>query len=127
MIGIGVFVVKFVQSRIKKKALRFGNPLYLKLIGFFLLAAILEVSAAWTYYGTHNILAQGRHFFPLILPIAFLFVVGIKTFSDLFHPQAGKIAIASFILIEFLFLNYCLWSYILPVFHLSISSPHAGV
>jgi len=127
MIGIGVFVVKFVQSRIKKKTLRFGNPLYLKLIGFFLLAVFMEVSAAWTLYGTRNILAQGRYIFPFILPVAFLFVVGIKTFSDLFHPQAGKIAIASFILIEFLFLNYCLWSYILPVFHLSIRSPHPGV
>jgi hypothetical protein len=99
----------------------------MKLVVFSLLAVFFQLAAAWTYYGSHEILAQGRHFFPLIIPVAFLFVVGIKCFFDLFHAQAGRIALTAFVVLEFFFLNTIIWARMFPFFHMIIKSPHPGI
>ena len=141
IVGVGLFLAIRLKTALGIKSsekylwkLR-GRPcpgescdgLQLRLVLFFLLAVFFQLAAAWTYYGSHKILAQGRHFFPLIIPVAFLFVTGIKCFFDLFYPRAGRIALAAFVLLEFFFLNYVIWAQMLPVFHMVMKSPHKGI
>jgi len=127
IIGVGAYFIKYILAKIKRKRREIENDSYLKITGFFLLAIVFQLLAVWTYYGSHGMGGQGRHFFPLILPIAFLFTLGLKTFGDLICKGAGKKAVAVFVLVEFIFLNYCIWNYLVPVFHLVIKSPHPGV
>lgn len=128
IVGVIGYIAKFISSRVQREKSRFGTSMQIKLVSYFLVAVIFQLLAIWTYYGSHGHLTpQGRYFFPLILPIAFLFTLGLKTFGDLICKGAGKKAVAVFVLVEFIFLNYCIWNYIVPVFHLMIKSPHAGV
>ena len=127
IIGVGAYFVRYILTKVKRYSREIKKAFYLKITGFFLLAVISQLLAVWTYYGSHGFKAQGRHFFPLILPIAFLFTLGLKTFGDLIRKGAGEKAVAVFVLVEFVFLNYCIWNYMVPVFHLMIKSPHAGV
>jgi len=127
IIGVGAYFIKYILAKIKRKRREIENDSYLKITGFFLLAIVFQLLAVWTYYGSHGMGGQGRHFFPLILPIAFLFTLGLKTFGDLICKGAGKKTVAVFVLVEFIFLNYCIWNYLVPVFHLVIKSPHPGV
>ncbi|MCJ7579166.1 MAG: hypothetical protein MUP98_01360, partial [Candidatus Aminicenantes bacterium] len=94
---------------------------------FSLLAICVQILGLWSFYGTNNIFVQGRHLFPLILPISLLFVTGIKNFFDLFHKKGGLIALSSLVLFEFLFFSYALWAYVVPVFHLMVKGPHTGL
>jgi hypothetical protein len=63
----------------------------------------------------------------VILPLAFLFILGLKSLFDLFHKKGGAIAVWSFVAFEFLFLSFVIWRYILPVYHLTVQSPHPGI
>ena len=134
---------------------------FLKFAIFSVLAIILQLLGAWSFYGT-RMLAQGRHFFPLIIPIAFLFALGMKEFMTFVTKwsvikwsmiretgQKGRsedindldgetvnlgkfrdktlIVLATLILLEFILLNYLIWARLIPVFHLTISSPYPGV
>jgi hypothetical protein len=72
-------------------------------------------------------LPQGRYLFPVVFPIAFIFIMGLKTLFDMFHKKGGQIAIAVFLAFEFIFFNYAVWNYIIPIFHLAVRSPHPGL
>ena len=94
---------------------------------FSLLAVLFNLIAAWTYYGSHQVLAQGRHFFPLIIPIAFLFVLGLRQIFDRIRPGLGRAAVMGFVVIEFFILNFVIWAQMVPVFHMMIKSPYKGM
>lgn len=126
-VGGGVYLAKYLTSREKNNRRKIGSGYNVKLLLFFSLAAFLQLAAVWAYYGSKSILGQGRYFFPLIVPLVYIFFLGIKTVFDLFHKDAGRIAVAALIVLEFFFLNYCVWQYIIPVFHMTIKSPVAGV
>jgi hypothetical protein len=85
------------------------------------------VTAAWTYYGRQGILAQGRQFFPLIIPIGFLFVVGVKRIFDVIRPGLGKVVVVGFLVVEFLVLTLVIWAQMVPFFHMIIKSPYYGI
>ncbi len=127
VIGVGITLTKFIKSRLEKRKHRFTSGFNARLLFFFLLAVLFQLTAVWTYYGSHEILGQGRYFFPLLLPIASLFVMGTKCFFDHFKPRDGRIALAVFILFEFFFLNYVIWQYMIPAFHMTIKSANLGI
>jgi len=104
-----------------------GSGFPVRLVVFSVVAVVLQLLAAWTYYGSHQMLAQGRHFFPFLIPIALLFVLGMKSFFVSFSPRAAGIALALFVLAEFFFLNYVIWARMIPYFHLVIKSPYPGL
>ena len=101
--------------------------LTLKFIFLALVVASIQMAAAWTFYGLGKKMAQGRHFFPLLLPLAFLFLGGLYSLTRLVHRRAAVISLGAFLLFEFLFLGAVLWSQVVPVFHLILKSPHAGL
>ena len=125
--GTAVYGVKFISTRLKKNFQNFGNSVEFKLLLFSIVAIAGQILGLWIFYGVHGILVQGRHLFPLILPIAVVILVGVKSFFDLISKKAGRIALCAFVLFEFVFFSFVLWNYVVPVFHLALKSPHPGV
>ena len=115
---------KIKSRKMKKQTKRFQEFSHLKILLFSLLAIFIQILGLWSFYGTGGILVQGRHLFPLILPIAVVFLIGIKSLFDSFHKRGGQIALVAFSLFLFLFFNFALWNYIVPIFHLSLKGPH---
>jgi len=126
-IGAWIYLIKSILSRLKKRRRPPADEYNFKMVVFFMLAVFLQITAVWTYYGIHDIMTQGRYFFPLLIPIVFLFLLGIKTFFDVFRKGAGRTAVAAIVVLEFFFLNCCVWQYLLPVFHLIIKSVNVGI
>jgi hypothetical protein len=86
--GLVTYLGKFSYSRYKKELLNFGSSAELKLILFSGVGVGIQFIGLWIFFGINGCLAQGRHFFPLLLPIAFLFSAGINTFLALFIERA---------------------------------------
>jgi len=126
-IGAWIYLIKWILSRFKRRRRPSADEYNFKLAVFFVMAVFLQLSAVWTYYGIHNIMTQGRYFFPLLIPVVYLFLLGINTFFDVFRKGAGRTAVAAIVVLEFFFLNICVWQYLLPVFHLIIKSPIVGI
>jgi len=100
-----------------------------RMVFFSLTAAFLQILAIRLVATPDNLYIQGRYLFALIAPLAFLFVFGLKEFFDAFSKKAelGALVLKAFLIFEFFFLNYALWHDIIPVFHLTLKSAHAGV
>lgn len=100
-----------------------------RMVIFSMMAVFLQVLAIRLVVTPDNLYMQGRYFFPLIAPIAFLFVLGVKSFFDPFSKKAelGVLAVKAFLILEFFFLNYALWHDIIPVFHMTLKSAHPGI
>jgi len=126
-IGTWIYLIKSILSRFKNRRKPSADEYNFKLVVFFMMAVFFQLTAVWTYYGIHNIMTQGRYFFPLLIPIVFLFLLGIKTFFDVFRKGAGRTAVAAIVVLEFFFLNTCVWQYLLPVFHLIVKSANVGI
>lgn len=127
IIGVGGYIGRFIYSIFKHKDTDSNRDPYIKYLLFFITAIVLELLAVWTYYGSMGVLAQGRHFYPLILPIAFLFMLGLKTLIQSVFPAKVPVFLYSLATLEFVFLNVCIWYYIVPVFHMAIKSPVSGL
>lgn len=125
--GLIIYGGKFIFSRLKKSLTDFGSSGELKLLLFSGIAVSIQLCGLWIFYGINGSLAQGRHLFPLILPLSLLFTVGLKNFFDLFHRKGGLAILSVFVLFEFLFFGFAVWNYIVPVFHLTVQGPHAGI
>jgi len=135
-VGILVYAVKYSVKAIKRRSNNIprhmpsrnsGSEYFLKLLAFFVVAVFFQLTALWTYYGSHNIMTQGRYFFQLVIPVTFLFILGVKTLFDALQRGAGRKAIAALVLLMFFFLNYCIWQYMIPVFHWIIKSAQRGI
>ena len=98
----------------------------LRIVVFSMIAVLLQVLAVRIAASPDNIYAQGRYLFPYIVPAAFLFVLGIKTFFDLFAKK-GTLVLRAVLVVMFVFLNYVLWGLIVPIFHLTAKSPYPGI
>ena len=127
LMGILLFFGKFLYKGIKKQFDHFWSTRIFKITLFSTAAIFIQFLAVWTFYGSHNILAQGRHFYPVILPLALLLLVGLKALFDLIHKKGGIIAVWTVLLFEFVFFNFAVWNYLVPVFHLTVKSAHPGI
>jgi len=112
------------SRKTNKQTEQIQNFPHIKILLLSLLAIIAQILGLWSFYGTSDILVQGRHLFPLIVPIAVVFIIGVKSFFDMFHKKGGEIAVVAFFLFAFLFFNFALWNYIVPIFHLTLKGPH---
>ena len=126
-LGVVIFLGKYAYSRVRTFRLRSCDSPLFRIILFSLIAIFTQIINVRIYQGTKFILPQGRYLFPLILPIAFIFILGLKSFFELFHKRAGQVAIMVFVLFQFFFFNYVVWNYLIPVFHLTVKSPHPGI
>jgi 4-amino-4-deoxy-L-arabinose transferase-like glycosyltransferase len=127
ILGVVMFLGRYFYRRIKKAYQTHLDPTLFRIVLFSLIAVFTQIINVRIYQGTKSILPQGRYLFPLILPIAFIFVLGLKSLFDLLHKKAGQVAVALFVLFQFLFFNYVVWNYLVPVFHLTVKSPHPGL
>lgn len=138
-LGIILFVVKSMGSRVQNPQRSSGSEsdrsidstalsTHLRFVGFSISSIFLQILAMLTVSTQSTLFAQGRYLFPLVLPIALLLVIGLKNFFDLFSRKAdlGVRAVKIMIILQFLFLNYVIWSEIVPVFHIILQSPHPG-
>lgn len=125
--GLGIFVyaircfVRWIPgiSREKRQSL--------SLVVFSAAAVFGQLAGLWGYYGANKILPQGRHFFPLIIPLAFLFFLGLENLLRLISRKAVAVGLGAAIILEFIFFSYIAWNYIIPVFHLTLKAPHPGI
>jgi hypothetical protein len=127
LLGILIYLGKYRQLGAKKPNSPLSNPLIPKLILFFAMAVGLQVLGVWLPCRSKNILPQGRYLYPAIIPIVFLFWLGIDRFFSVFHRTAGRVAVCALVIGEFFFLNYVIWNDIIPVFHLTVQAPHPGI
>jgi hypothetical protein len=126
-VGLIIYLGKYSYFKVKKIDYSLSNPLLLKLVLFSIFAISFQILGIWMLWGSKNILPQGRYLFPTIIPIVFLFWLGIDNLFSIFHRQAARVAMCALVIGEFLFLNYAIWNDIIPVFHLTIKAPHAGI
>lgn len=106
IIGIVFYLGKALSTKIKKQTERIQSFPHIKILLLSLLAIFIQILGLWAFYGTAGILVQGRHLFPLIVPITVVFLIGIKSLFDFFNKQGGKIVLAAFFLFAFLFFNF---------------------
>lgn len=127
--GVGGLIYSLKQILFNKtrngkssKDLKRNKIVILSVSGIF-----IQLLAVWIFYGGKDLMAQGRHFFSLLIPFFFLFVLGLKNLFDLVHVRMSKVMLATLVLAEFFFFNLVIWLYIIPIFHLTIKSPHPGI
>lgn len=119
------------------------NAFLVKAVLFSLIAVALQIFGVRISSSADNIYAQGRYFFPVMGFAAVLFVIGTKTAFDALGAVArvlrlatrgaggpirsGEFALKALIVVALFVLTIVIWQYIVPVFHLTISSPHSGI
>jgi hypothetical protein len=100
---------------------------------FSVLALFVQAAGIWVYYGANDIQAQGRYFFPLILPAATLLVLGISGFGEAVGKRllggrvGGRQAVTAVVIILAGLLGFVVWNNIVPTFHLVRQGPYAGI
>lgn len=127
LLGIFVYFGRTVPLRLGKIKNRLFKSKSSKLMLFFSIAFFFQLFLNWIVWAPLGAQAQGRYLFPVIIPAAALFTVGIDSLFSLIHKKAGKAALCTLVLAEFLFLNYAIWNYIVPVFHLTQKTPFPGL
>jgi len=125
--GILSYFARYRYSRKRKTHPLFYNSNILKLAIFSLIPLSIQILNLWAFSEQKGSYSEGRYLFPVIVPIAFLFLLGLKAFFDLFHKKAGTVAISVVLILEFLFLNYSIWDSIIPIFHMTVKAPHLGI
>ena len=124
--GLLIGVVDFVKLRIHKKT----SPLDVtrrRLIQFSIAAVLLQCLALWLYYGSANILPQGRYLFPVLVPFFALLADGLSRMGDFVKAKLGLSMILGLAIFEIFVWVYALWAIAVPVFRLTIRSPYPGV
>jgi hypothetical protein len=125
LINLSVNYIKKRQDHGEKDREKIG--LRLKAAVFTLITILVLIGGIWAYSGARKAYIQGRQVFPLIMPIAFILTSGLISFFGLAGRKIGRMALATVVSAEFIFLNFCIWNYIIPVFHLTHRSPHPGL
>jgi len=126
-VGMIIYFARYRYFKAKKSNYSLSNPLILKLILFSVISISFQIIGIWMLGGSKNILPQGRYLFPTVIPLVFLFLIGIDSLFSIFHKKAGRAAICVLTVGEFLFLSYAIWNYVIPVFHLTAKGPHPGI
>jgi hypothetical protein len=104
-----------------------GRSVLIKIVFLSLAALAIQIVAIYAYYGRLGSLPQGRYLFPLILPLILLLILGLNTFFSLIKRRFALAGLIIILILEFTLFNYVLWRNIIPVFHLTIQSPHPGI
>ena len=115
---------------VRRTAARSGNtpPAWSgRLIAFSAAALALQLAAILRTSLALGVPPQGRYLFPVIFPLALLFVLGLESLGDLFGRRTGKAVVAAWLVFEAVFLVFALWSLIAPAFHLTLRAPHPGI
>ena len=120
------FYDKAIKNKIEAFTKRKSKINYRFLI-LSIIAVIFQIIIVWSSLGFRNNLAQGRHFFPMLFPLAFIFWSGVYYLGNLFGEKIAKTFLGAFVLVEFLLFNYLVWSKMIPIFHLTIQSPNPGI
>ncbi|MDH7514107.1 MAG: hypothetical protein QHH14_14265 [Clostridiales bacterium] len=125
--GLGVFVyaVRVLIGWISRMSR--GNRQHFSLVFFCAAAVFAQLAGLWGYYGANKILPQGRYFFPMIIPLVFLFFLGLENLLALISRKAVAVGLGTAVVFEFIFFGYVVWTYIIPVFHLTLKAPHPGI
>lgn len=126
-VGLLFYAGRSIWNKAKKKPLELESALQIKIVIISLSAIVVQVLALWIFYGSRQVFPQGRYLYPMIIPFAFLFILGMKSLGEIISQKAAQLGIALIILLEFLFFNYVVWNYLIPVFHLSLQTPHPGI
>ena len=126
-LGIVIYFGLFIYGRTKKSQTTPENTVIIKILLFSLFAVLVQFMSVWIFWASDGKLPQGRYLFPVILPIVFIFILGQKNVFGFFHKKSGHLAIVVFVLFQFFFFNYIVWNYLIPVFHLTVKSPHPGL
>lgn len=126
-LGILIYFGWSLYIKFKRKCNGVFQPSLFKLIFFFFISFCLQLLLIWLAWAPQQVLAQGRYLFPVLIPIAALFATGLFSLFSVFHPKAGKAVLSVLVIAEFLFLNYVVWNYIIPVFHLTQKIPLPGL
>jgi len=127
LLGIFVYFGRAVHSKLKKIRANLRNSESAKMMSFFVIAFAFQLFLNWIVWASRHAFGQGRYLFPVIIPIAAFFAVGVYSLFSLIHKKAGKAVLCALVLAEFLFLTYAVWNYIVPVFHLTQKTPLAGI
>ncbi len=127
LVGVGIYLVKAALLKRSPSPETKSMSVTKRLVLFSILAFAIQAVGLWLSQGTRNIMPQGRYFFPLILPITFLVLIGFKTLFGLFQEKAARLALGCIAILLFIFSSYCIWNYLIPVFHMSVKSPYTGV
>jgi len=98
-----------------------------RLVGVCAAAVGLQLAALWVTSLPTQSFAQGRYLFPVIFPLALLFVLGLESLGDIFGRLTGRVFVAAFLIFEVIFFVLAVWSQIAPVFHLTVRAPHPGI
>jgi hypothetical protein len=123
--GLVVRLVKWVKARMNSgpAVVRFG-PRWL-ILAFASIG--IQAIGTWVFYGANGQFGQGRYFFPVIAPVAFLLVWGLFEFGEFLKKGVGQKIITGTVLAEVLLLTFAIWTRMAPVFHLTLRGPHPGV
>ena len=124
-IGVVVYAVRSLAGWISRMGREKGQPL--SLVVFSGAAVFAQIAGLWGYYGANKILPQGRHLFPLAIPLALLLFLGLENLLRLVSRKAAAIGLGAAVVFEFLFFGYVFWNYIVPMFHLTLRAPHPGI
>ncbi len=87
----------------------------------------IQAFGTWGFYGGNGQFGQGRYFFPVVAPVAFLLAWGLSEFGEFIKKGAGRKILAGTVLAEVLLLTFAIWVWMAPVFHLILRGPHPGV
>lgn len=126
-LGIFVYFGRAVHSKLKKIKNNLRTSESDKIMSFFVIAFAFQLFLNWIVWASRHAFGQGRYLYPVIIPIAAFFAVGVISLFSLIHKKAGKAVLCALVLAEFLFLNYAVWNYIVPVFHLTQKTPFPGL
>ena len=124
-IGVVVYAVRYFVGWISRMGREKRQPL--SLVIFSGLAVFAQLAGLWGYYGANKILPQGRHLFPLIIPLVFLLFLGLENLLGLIGRKAAAVGLGAAVILEFIFFGYVVWNYIAPMFHLTLKAPHPGI
>ncbi len=124
-LGVVVYAVRSFAGWISRMSREKGQSL--SLVVFSGAAVFAQIAGLWGYYGANKILPQGRHLFPLAIPLVFLLFLGLENVLRLVSRKAAAIGLGAAVVFEFLFFGYVVWNYIVPMFHLTLKAPHPGI
>jgi hypothetical protein len=87
----------------------------------------IQALGVWVALGANGQFGEGRYFFPVVTPIAFLLALGLFEFGEFLKKGAGQKILAGTVLAEVLLLTFAIWTRMAPAFHLTLRGPHPGV
>lgn len=93
---------------------------------FTIFIITIQIVASWEWYGKNGVFAQGRYFFPLIMPFFYIMFLGLKEVDRKIFKNKN-IILKLFICFNISANFYIIIFKIIPIFYLTFLSPHKGI